>query len=82
MALNSWLLEPNICFWNSVASLLNDRIGLHIDEVHPLPWYPPICEKHPLKLMPYDEVTQICLFFSAILILFNIWKDGINQVTQ
>nr|CAH0098536.1 unnamed protein product [Daphnia galeata] len=39
-----------------VLSLLNDRIGLHIDEDHPLPWYPPICEKHPLKLLPYDEV--------------------------
>ncbi|KAI9552770.1 hypothetical protein GHT06_020650 [Daphnia sinensis] len=42
-----------------VMSLLNERIGLRIDEDHPLPWYPPICEKHPLKLLPYDEMSSI-----------------------
>lgn len=37
--------------------MLNHRIGLQLDEDHPLPWYPPTCEKYPLQLLPYDEAS-------------------------
>ena len=57
-------------------SLLNDRIGLRIDEDHPLPWYPPICEKHPLKLLPYDEVISP---FSFSICFFSLTKFGLGM---
>lgn len=42
-----------------VKGLLNEKIGLNVDEDHPLPWYPPICEKYPLKLLPYDLMGSV-----------------------
>lgn len=45
----------------SIKELLNDKIDLNVDEDHPLPWYPPVCDKNPAKLSPYDEVYRLLL---------------------